>query len=115
MVLLSKRHLIRSQRKVTNEQLDMMNNLRSCSVEVADDVHVLRKEAGGSATLGFTQRDAYDAIAGQKKKALDVCHANQLIKEFSKRQANESDFYYDVQLNESMHLLNLFLARWTYA
>ncbi|XP_057247160.1 protein FAR1-RELATED SEQUENCE 5-like [Beta vulgaris subsp. vulgaris] len=74
MVPLNQRHLIRSHRKVTVEQLHMINNLRSCGVGVAEAVRVLRKEAGGSPNLGFVNRDAYDAVATQRKKELDVWH-----------------------------------------
>ncbi|XP_057249403.1 protein FAR1-RELATED SEQUENCE 5-like [Beta vulgaris subsp. vulgaris] len=85
MVPLIQRHLIRSHRKVTVEQLHMINNLRSCGVGVAEAVRVLRKEAGGSANLGFAHRDTYDAVAAQRKKELDGCDSNQLIKNFTQR------------------------------
>ncbi|XP_057248318.1 protein FAR1-RELATED SEQUENCE 5-like [Beta vulgaris subsp. vulgaris] len=108
MVPLKQRHLIRSHRKVTVEQLHMINNLRSCGVRVAEAVRVLRKEAGGSANLGFVNRDAYDAVATQRKKELDGCDSNQLIKNFTQRQAAEYDFYYDVRLDAIGHLISFF-------
>ncbi|XP_048500305.2 uncharacterized protein LOC125497444 [Beta vulgaris subsp. vulgaris] len=112
MVPVIQRHLIRSHRKVTVEQLHMINNLRSCGVGVAEAVRVLRKEAGGSANLGLAHRDAYDAVAAQRKKELDGCDSNQLIKNFSQRQAVECDFYYDVRLDAIGHLISFFLERW---
>ncbi|XP_057248288.1 protein FAR1-RELATED SEQUENCE 5-like [Beta vulgaris subsp. vulgaris] len=79
-----------------------------CGVGVAEAVRVLRKEAGGSANLGFGHRDAYDAVAAQRKKELDGCDSNQLIKNFSQRQAVECDFYYDVRLDAIGHLISFF-------
>ncbi|XP_010696071.1 protein FAR1-RELATED SEQUENCE 5-like [Beta vulgaris subsp. vulgaris] len=108
MVPLKQRHLIRSHRKVTVEQLHMINNLRSCGVGVAEAVRVLTKEAGGSANLGFVNRDAYDVVATQRKKELDGCDSNQLIKNFTQRQAAEYDFYYDVRLDHIGHLISFF-------
>ncbi|XP_057248968.1 protein FAR1-RELATED SEQUENCE 5-like [Beta vulgaris subsp. vulgaris] len=108
MMPLKQRHLIRSHRKVIVEQLHMINNLRSCRVGVAKAVRVLRKQAGGSANLGFANRDAYDAVDTQRKKELDGCDSNQLIKNFTQTQAVEYDFYYDVPLDAIWHLISFF-------
>ncbi|KAL2900779.1 Protein FAR1-RELATED SEQUENCE 1, partial [Bienertia sinuspersici] len=49
-------------------------------VQVADAIRVMRKEAGGSPMVGFTQRDAYNALAAEKQKQLDGCDCKQLIR-----------------------------------
>uniref|UniRef100_A0A803LQL6 Protein FAR1-RELATED SEQUENCE n=1 Tax=Chenopodium quinoa TaxID=63459 RepID=A0A803LQL6_CHEQI len=54
-----KRHLIRSHRKVTNEQVVMLSSLTESSIPVADAVRVLKHQAGGEANLSFLCRDAY--------------------------------------------------------
>ncbi|XP_056692180.1 protein FAR1-RELATED SEQUENCE 5-like [Spinacia oleracea] len=69
-VPVSKRHLIRSHRKVTEEQLAMLSSLTENGVPVAFAVRVLKNQAGGEANLGFLKSDAYDALAGKKKRDL---------------------------------------------
>ncbi|KAL2921555.1 Protein FAR1-RELATED SEQUENCE 5 [Bienertia sinuspersici] len=78
MVPLEKRHLLRSQRNVNNEQLHFMSTLKSSGVQVADAIRVMRKEAGGSPMVGCTQRDAYNDLATEKEKQLDGCDCKHL-------------------------------------
>ncbi|XP_021849460.2 protein FAR1-RELATED SEQUENCE 5-like [Spinacia oleracea] len=100
-VPVSKRHLIRSHRKVTEEQLAMLSSLKKYGVPIADVVRVFKNKAGGEANLEFLKRDAYDALAAKKR---DGCDTKQLIKYFKDRQANEVDFYYDFEFDDEGYL-----------
>lgn len=108
MVPVDKRHLIRSHRNVSNEDYAMISNMKNCGVRVSDAVRCLRKEVGGEANLGYTERDVYDVVAAEKKRQFDGCDTNQLIVYFSKRQATELDFFYDVEVNEIGQLVSFF-------
>ncbi|KAL2942107.1 Protein FAR1-RELATED SEQUENCE 5, partial [Bienertia sinuspersici] len=105
MVPLEKRHLLRSQRNVNNEQLHFMSTLKSSGVQVADAIRVMRKEAGGSPMVGFTQRDAYNALAAEKEKQLDGCDCKQLIRIFAQRMLVKYECSSNVWLN------NLYLIK----
>ncbi|XP_056698037.1 protein FAR1-RELATED SEQUENCE 5-like [Spinacia oleracea] len=99
MVPANKRHLIRSHRHISKEQLAFLTTFTCSGTKLADVLRAMRKEVGGEANLGFTVPDAYDAVLAEKKKKLDGCDSNQLIRWFAMRQAKEHDFYYDFQLN----------------
>jgi len=62
-----------------------MINLTSSGVKVSDAVRVMSREAGGSPMIGFTKRDAYNAMAVEKQKKLEGCDCKHLIKIFAQR------------------------------
>uniref|UniRef100_A0A803N2J0 FAR1 domain-containing protein n=1 Tax=Chenopodium quinoa TaxID=63459 RepID=A0A803N2J0_CHEQI len=70
-VPVSKRHLIRSHRKVTEEQIAMLSSLTESSIPVADAVRVLKHQACGEANLSFLCSDAYGALSAHKKMKFD--------------------------------------------
>uniref|UniRef100_A0A803LWS5 FAR1 domain-containing protein n=1 Tax=Chenopodium quinoa TaxID=63459 RepID=A0A803LWS5_CHEQI len=107
-VVVSKRHLIRSHRKVTNEQVVMMSSLTESSIPVADAVRVLKHQAGGEANLSFLCRDAYGALSQHKKMMFDGCDAKRLLSYFKERKSSEYDFFYDFDVDEKGHLQSFF-------
>lgn len=80
-------HNLRSQRKVLEEQQQFMSNLKKSGAGVNNSYRVMRNEAGGSPLLGFTKKDAYNALAKQKRKEqkLDGDDCKNLIRLFAKR------------------------------
>ncbi|XP_056688553.1 protein FAR1-RELATED SEQUENCE 5-like [Spinacia oleracea] len=108
MVPLNKRHLIRSQRKVSKEALYFMSTLKASGVKVSDTLRVLRKEVGGSPMVGFTASDAYNALSRAKANKLEGHDCHQLIKYFAQRNSSEEGFYYDFELSEEEGLLSFF-------
>ncbi|XP_056688638.1 protein FAR1-RELATED SEQUENCE 5-like [Spinacia oleracea] len=91
MVPLNKRHLIRSQRKVSKEALYFMSTLKASGVKVSDTLRVLRKEVGGSPMVGFTASDAYNALSRAKANKLEGHDCHQLIKYFAQRNSSEEE------------------------
>ncbi|XP_021837651.1 protein FAR1-RELATED SEQUENCE 5-like [Spinacia oleracea] len=108
MVPANKRYLIRSHRHISKEHLAFLTTFTCSGTKLVDILRAMRKEVGGEAHLGFTVPDAYDVVLAKKKKILDGCDSNQLIRWFTMRQANEHDFYYNFQLNEENQLTNFF-------
>ncbi|XP_021729785.1 protein FAR1-RELATED SEQUENCE 5-like [Chenopodium quinoa] len=94
-VPVSKRHLIRSHRKVTEEQVAMLSSLTESSIPVADAVRVLKNQAGGEANFSFLCSDSYGALSAHKKLKFDGCDAKRLLSYFKERKCNKFDFYYD--------------------
>ncbi|XP_021770657.1 protein FAR1-RELATED SEQUENCE 5-like [Chenopodium quinoa] len=107
-VPVSKRHLIRSHRKISQEQFGMLNSLTENGIRVADAVRVLKNQAGGEKNLGFLCSDAYDALASEKRKKFDGCDTKQLLSYFKERKSNEYDFYYDFDVDDKGHLQSFF-------
>uniref|UniRef100_A0A803MA16 FAR1 domain-containing protein n=1 Tax=Chenopodium quinoa TaxID=63459 RepID=A0A803MA16_CHEQI len=99
-VPVSKRHLIRSHRKVSGDQLAMVTSLSENGIPIADAYRVIRDQAGCEANLSFLQRDLYVALSGEKKKNFDGCDTKQLISYFKERKSKEYVFYYDFDVDE---------------
>ncbi|XP_021770663.1 protein FAR1-RELATED SEQUENCE 5-like [Chenopodium quinoa] len=97
-------HLLRSQRKVNKEQLKVINVMKASGVRVTDSIRLLSKEVGGSLNLGCTRKDIYNALDVEKSNRLDDSDCNQSIKYFAQRQAKESDFYYEFEVDETNSL-----------
>ena len=85
MVSLEKRHYMRSQKSVSDEQLKFIVTLKNGGVKVADALRALKKEVGGSPFFGFKDEDAYNALSVEKAEKLDGYDSHQLIRLFAKR------------------------------
>ncbi|XP_021761824.1 protein FAR1-RELATED SEQUENCE 9-like [Chenopodium quinoa] len=109
-VPVSKRHLIRSHRKVSGDQLAMVTSLSENGIPIADAYRVIRDQAGCEANLSFLQRDLYVALSGEKKKNFDGCDTKQLISYFKERKSKEYVFYYDFDVDEKGHLQSFFFC-----
>ncbi|XP_021759663.1 protein FAR1-RELATED SEQUENCE 5-like [Chenopodium quinoa] len=103
-----KRHLLRSQRNVSKEQLKVISVMKASGVRVTDSLGLLSKEVGGSPNLGCTRKDIYNALTTEKANRLDGSDCNQLIKYFAQRQAKEADFYYEFEVDEGNSLTCVF-------
>ncbi|KAK9697963.1 hypothetical protein RND81_08G073300 [Saponaria officinalis] len=66
-----KRHLLHSQRNVSPQGIEFLMQLVSSGVKLSDATRVIGKEKGGLPMVGFTPRDAYNAISKEKKKLFE--------------------------------------------
>ncbi|XP_031094305.1 protein FAR1-RELATED SEQUENCE 5-like [Ipomoea triloba] len=92
-----KSHLLRSHRRVGNNQLSYLRDLKKSGVALADGIRFLKHQSGGSPLVGFTNRDAYNSLASEYLKSLDETDSNSLIEIFRRRQCNEPDFFFDFE------------------
>ena len=60
---------------------------------------------GGSPSLGFSERDAYNSVAKEVKRTLDEDDANHLMCVLEARCGNEQDFFYKFKLDEDNCLM----------
>jgi len=54
---------------------------------------LLRNKAGGSPSLGFSERDAYYIVVNEVKRTIDGGDANHLVCALEARCGNEQDFF----------------------
>ncbi|KAL3630327.1 hypothetical protein CASFOL_023311 [Castilleja foliolosa] len=99
-------HLLRSHRKVSATQLLYLQELKKSGVGVADGFRVLKNQCGGSPFVGFSSKDAYNAVS--KSKVFDGTDSNTLIQNFKNRQENEKDFFFDFEVDSESRLRNFF-------
>ncbi|XP_048501541.2 protein FAR1-RELATED SEQUENCE 5-like isoform X2 [Beta vulgaris subsp. vulgaris] len=101
-------HHVRSQRSITQAEVNYLAHLRSKGVGVANGYRCLKAETGSSPALGFNLQDAYQAVLNENKKNFDGSDANTLINYFKQRKANEDDFYYDYEIDTDRSLCSFF-------
>ncbi|CAH9148939.1 unnamed protein product, partial [Cuscuta epithymum] len=101
-------HHVRSHRAVSSSELEYLQHLKSKGVKIADGFRCLQAEAGGSPSVGFLLRDAYNELTKKTKKSFDGCDANTLINTFKNRQANEEDFFYSFEVDLDGSLCSFF-------
>ena len=103
-----KSHLLRSHRRVGNNQLSYLRDLKKSGVALADGIRFLKHQSGGSPLVGFTNRDAYNSLASDSLKSLDGTDSNSLIEIFRRRQCNEPDFFFDFEVDDDARLTSFF-------
>ncbi|XP_021735745.1 protein FAR1-RELATED SEQUENCE 5-like [Chenopodium quinoa] len=108
MIPVEKRYLLRSQRKIQGEHLKFIRTMKASGVRVTDSLRALRKEVGGSPNLCYTVTDVYNTLAIEKAGRLEGGDCNALIKSFAARQAKESDFYYEFEVDGNHALCSVF-------
>ncbi|XP_021773531.1 protein FAR1-RELATED SEQUENCE 5-like [Chenopodium quinoa] len=101
-------HHVRSQRGITNEEVQYLVHMKRRGVGVAEAYKCIRVEATSSPALGFSLEDAYNVVARAMRKQFDGCDANTLINIFKQRQANEEDFYWDFEVDLDSSLTSFF-------
>ncbi|XP_019178034.1 PREDICTED: protein FAR1-RELATED SEQUENCE 5-like [Ipomoea nil] len=108
LCLASSSYMLRSHRKVSENQLTCLKNMKRSGVPLSDGIRFLKCQSGGSLFVGFTPRDAYNMISSDSAKHLDGTDSNSLIEIFRRRQMDESDFYFEFELDEDARLCNFF-------
>ncbi|XP_019151011.1 PREDICTED: protein FAR1-RELATED SEQUENCE 5-like [Ipomoea nil] len=104
----SSSYMLRLHRKVSKNQLTCLKNMKRSGVPLSDGIRFLKRQSGGSPFVGFTPRDAYNMISSDSAKHLDGTDSNSLIEIFRRRQMDESDFYFEFELDEDARLCNFF-------
>uniref|UniRef100_A0A7N0SXM3 SWIM-type domain-containing protein n=1 Tax=Kalanchoe fedtschenkoi TaxID=63787 RepID=A0A7N0SXM3_KALFE len=101
------RHLMRSQRSISDEQIELLKSFRKCGIKLSDAIRFLKCQFGGSPNIGFINIDAYNALANPECKTFNGSYAKNLIEIFKERQENEDDFY-NFDLDEDGRLCGYF-------
>jgi len=105
MLLEDKVHKLRSHKKVEKAHVDYFQKMRRNGMKVSHAYRLLRNEAGGSPSLGLSERDAYNNVANEVKRTLDGGDANHLMCVLEARCGNEQDFFYKFKLDEDNCLM----------
>ncbi|XP_074300722.1 protein FAR1-RELATED SEQUENCE 5-like [Silene latifolia] len=104
----NKRHLLRSHRNVSKEDIDWLMKLVGSGIKLSDAVRLITKEKGEPEMVGYTLRDAYNVISREKKKCIKGTDAHPLIQIFMRRKQHEEDFFFDFEVDEQGRLCNFF-------
>ncbi|KAL3818720.1 hypothetical protein ACJIZ3_004625 [Penstemon smallii] len=102
-------YLLRSARKITDEQEAVLATMVRSKITVRKAVSVLEDLARGSENVGFTTQDAYDCLhRARKKTRYENEDTFELIQHFIKKSNNEPFFYWNVEVDDDKRLMNFF-------
>ncbi|XP_020596366.1 protein FAR1-RELATED SEQUENCE 5-like, partial [Phalaenopsis equestris] len=102
------KHLLRSSRKMGDVSAQVLRSMTKSGIRTSDAFSFLATEFGGVENLDCTKRDAYNFIQRERKSIIENGDANSLLRLFTERQAEDTMFAWDVQIDESGSLLNFF-------
>ncbi|KAL3846190.1 hypothetical protein ACJIZ3_003593 [Penstemon smallii] len=102
------RHLLRSARKLSDEQELLISTMVQSKIPVMRAYDMLENMAGGRENVGFTPRDAYDALYRAQKTKMKNEDASELVKHFMDKSNNEPFFYWNIEVDDDNRLMNFF-------
>uniref|UniRef100_A0A7N0U988 MULE transposase domain-containing protein n=1 Tax=Kalanchoe fedtschenkoi TaxID=63787 RepID=A0A7N0U988_KALFE len=71
------RHLMRSQRFISDEQIELLKSFRKCGIKLSNAIRFLKCQYGGSPNIGFINIDAYSALGNLDCKTFNGSDANE--------------------------------------
>ena len=71
-------------------------------------MRMLNKEVGGSLALGFANKDAYNALASDKRKNINGTDGNTLMGKLNQRKVDDQNFYFAFEFYEGVSLTSIF-------
>ncbi|KAK8951417.1 Protein FAR1-RELATED SEQUENCE 8 [Platanthera zijinensis] len=108
LALDKEKHLLRSNRKVSDLQGDLIRNMTGAGIKTVHAYNFLSEEVGGVENLGFSKVDAYNYVHRCKKSLVESGDSVSLLKMLQARQLDDSMFSYEVQTDELNRLTNFF-------
>ncbi|KAK8925743.1 Protein FAR1-RELATED SEQUENCE 5 [Platanthera zijinensis] len=114
----SKKHFLRSNRKVGNVQKNLLSTLDRVNIGPSQAFHIIKEQVGGYANVGFTIQDARN-YARDLKALIGDSDAHMFIHNFEIQKQRDPSFYYAFQLDNDAHLKHVFwsdsTARYNYS
>ncbi|XP_057770840.1 protein FAR1-RELATED SEQUENCE 5-like [Salvia miltiorrhiza] len=102
-------YTLRSARQMSHAKKSVLDALRSVGIKISSAYRFMEKEAGGRLNVGFTKKDAYAHVNLSKKQTkLENGDANALLKYFIGKGNSETNFYWNVDLDDDGRLMNFF-------
>ena len=102
LLLEDKVYKLRPHKKVQKIHVEFFQKMRRNGMKVFYAYRLLRNEVGGSPSLGFSERDAYNSVANEVKMNLDGSDANHLMCALEVRRGNEQDFFISLNSTRTM-------------
>ncbi|XP_073064155.1 protein FAR1-RELATED SEQUENCE 5-like [Primulina eburnea] len=110
MLAVDQRHLLRSSRNISYAQKSILESMVNSGITVSNAVSYMINEAQGPQNLSFIRKDAYDHLGRIKKQTkVENGDASALLHHFINKSNKESNFYWNVQLDDDNRVMNFFL------
>ncbi|XP_073016709.1 protein FAR1-RELATED SEQUENCE 5-like [Primulina eburnea] len=110
MLAADQRHLLRSSRNISYAQKSILESMVNSGITVSNAVSYMINEAQGPQNLSFIRKDGYDYLGRIKKQTkVENGDASALLHHFINKANKESNFYWNVQLDDDNRVMNFFL------
>ncbi|XP_073021006.1 protein FAR1-RELATED SEQUENCE 5-like [Primulina eburnea] len=101
MLAADQRHLLRSSRNISYAQKSILESMVNYGIIVWKATCCMVNEAQGPQNLSFIRKDAYDYLGRIKKQTkVENGDASALLHHFINKSNKESNFYWNVQLDD---------------
>ncbi|PHT56908.1 hypothetical protein CQW23_05394 [Capsicum baccatum] len=95
---------LRSKRKKSKAQKNLIDILENSGIRLSKIASVLTTQAGGVENLNLTGRDIQNYLSTKRQNYLEKGDAQLMLKYFQKRQSNNPEFFYAIQMDVEGHL-----------
>ncbi|XP_050365545.1 protein FAR1-RELATED SEQUENCE 5-like [Argentina anserina] len=102
------RHVLRSNRYVDRQDIEEVKALLSANVSISGAFDFMVREMGGSAFVGFSQKDLYNALQREKRRTAVLGDAETAINWLRMKGAEEEHFFSRFCRDEERRLARLF-------
>ncbi|XP_073119614.1 protein FAR1-RELATED SEQUENCE 5-like [Henckelia pumila] len=110
MVAVDQRHLLRSSRNISHAQKSTLEAMVNAGISVSNVVSYMENEAQGSQNLNFLRKDVYNHLSRMKKHTkVENGDASALLHHFINKANKDSNFFWNVQLDDDDRFMNFFL------
>nr|XP_040253671.1 protein FAR1-RELATED SEQUENCE 5-like [Aegilops tauschii subsp. strangulata] len=104
-----KRHLIRSNRRVSERAKNTLYTCHKASIGTSQAYRLLQVSEGGIPNAGCTKRDFQNYYRGLRYKIRDA-DAQMFVAQLARKQEVNSAFFYDFEVNDEGNLVRVFWA-----
>ena len=104
-----KRHLIRSNRRVSERAKNTLYTCHKASIGTSQAYRLLQVSEGGILNAGCTKRDLQNYYRGLRYKIRDA-DAQMFVAQLARKQEVNSAFFYDFEVNDEGNLVRVFWA-----
>nr|XP_020167235.2 protein FAR1-RELATED SEQUENCE 5-like [Aegilops tauschii subsp. strangulata] len=104
-----KRHLIRSNRRVSERAKNTLYTCHKASIGTSQAYRLLQVSEGGIPNAGCTKRDLQNYYRGLRYKIRDA-DAQMFVAQLARKQEVNSSFFYDFGVNDEGNLVRVFWA-----
>ncbi|KAJ4811762.1 Protein FAR1-RELATED SEQUENCE 5 [Rhynchospora pubera] len=103
----SKVRSLRSQRSMSPEVIQTIKSMSAQNIETAKIHEYLKVRKGVKKSLKFKRKDVSNVIASENRRMVGIDVESSLVY-FQKKKEEDAEFFYDVEIDESGRLKNIF-------
>ncbi|KAL6508683.1 hypothetical protein OROGR_023394 [Orobanche gracilis] len=106
----NKVHLFRAHRQISEVEATQIENANSVGIKNKPSFDLMAKVVGGRERLGFIPVDYKNYLRSKRTRAAEVGDTGGVLEYLQKKQFEDSNFFYAIQVDEDDLMTNIFWA-----